>query len=224
MKITDFIITKKPKLDKYLAKCCEMILEKRKEDPNYWGMVAACIIDPDNNTEFGVNHLLDDGTRAHAERVAIDNYTSKYGDKIPQGSIIITTLSPCSTDMDERHGESCTELINNTGVHKVYCGYKDPTQQDDENYKHRHFHVSETRNKKLKLLCQKLADTFLEKSKIVSELDKSKTYKKPIGMMEMYKFMQIATEEQKAELKKLINSGKQAEAWTLLQQVTNSKL
>ena len=49
-------------------------------------------------------------------------------------------------------------------------------------------------------------------------------YKGNIGMMEMARFFQVATPEQKAELKRLIAAGKQEEAWKLLQQVTKMEL
>lgn len=68
----------------------------------------------------------------------------------------------------------------------------------------------------------------------INELGKSSNYRKPIGMMEMYKFMQIATPEQKIEMRKLIDivkgddklRAKKAEqdAWKLLQSVTNAVL
>lgn len=45
-----------------------------------------------------------------------------------------------------------------------------------------------------------------------------------IGMMEMFKFHQIATPEQKAKMKQLIASEKQDEAWEFLQSVTGVKL
>ena len=45
-----------------------------------------------------------------------------------------------------------------------------------------------------------------------------------IGMMEMAKFYQVATPEEKARLKKLISDGKQEEAWKFLQQVTKMEL
>lgn len=61
-------------------------------------------------------------------------------------------------------------------------------------------------------------------NELLFELGKTTQYKKPIGMMEMYKFMQIATPEQKVELKQLIANGKQREAWKLLQTVTGTKL
>ena len=50
------------------------------------------------------------------------------------------------------------------------------------------------------------------------------TYKGNIGMMEMFKFYQIATSQQKAKMKELLTSGKQTEAWEFLQQVTNTEL
>ena len=49
-------------------------------------------------------------------------------------------------------------------------------------------------------------------------------YKGNIGMMEMARFFQVATAEEKARLKKLIADGKQEEAWKLLQQVTKMEL
>lgn len=45
-----------------------------------------------------------------------------------------------------------------------------------------------------------------------------------IGMMEMIKFYQVASDEEKAKLKKLIASGRQEEVWKFLQQVTKVRL
>jgi hypothetical protein len=42
----------------------------------------------------------------------------------------------------------------------VYCGYEDPTQQVE----HKQFHTRETRNLKLRELCQQFADTFLNEN------------------------------------------------------------
>jgi len=64
----------------------------------------------------------------------------------------------------------------------------------------------------------------MRQHEFINELGKTEKYKKPIGMMEMYKFMQIATPEQKQQLKTLINQGLQKKAWDLLQFVTNVKL
>lgn len=50
------------------------------------------------------------------------------------------------------------------------------------------------------------------------------SYEGNIGMMEMFKFYQKATTEEKAKMKSLIHAGKTDEAWELLQQVTGVKL
>ena len=155
------------KLDKILVKLCEMIIDSQKQDPEYFGMVAAAVLDPDNNLAAAVNYPHEDGKRVHAERAAMELYVSKYASSIPKGSIIITTLSPCNEDGTEmsadRHGESCTELINNSTVHKVYCGYQDPSQGDNK-HDERTFTLEETRNPEIRKLCEKFANTFLKDS------------------------------------------------------------
>lgn len=50
------------------------------------------------------------------------------------------------------------------------------------------------------------------------------SYKGNIGMMETFKFFQIATSEQKAELKRLLANGNQNKAWELIQKVSGVKL
>lgn len=50
------------------------------------------------------------------------------------------------------------------------------------------------------------------------------SYAGNIGAMEMMKFYQVATPEQKILLKTLIAKGKKAEAWDLIQQLTGTKL
>jgi hypothetical protein len=98
-----------------------------------------------------------DGTRKHAERVAIDKYKKSIGE-IPAGSIVVTTCSPCNSPMEERHGESCKDLLNSVGIHKVYAGYQDPTQHDDQDAD---FRVYVTENDQLWGKCQLFAQTFL---------------------------------------------------------------
>jgi pyrimidine deaminase RibD-like protein len=153
----DYEIHNRPKLDRILLELCRHVIKGQQHDPVKYGMVAACVLDPENRIVFGVNEAAKDNTRRHAERVAIDNYSEQYGD-IPEGSIILTTLSPCSDDMDERYGESCTDLINNSNVRKVYCGYIDPSQKDD----HAEYTLEETVNRDIQTLCKKFADTFLD--------------------------------------------------------------
>jgi pyrimidine deaminase RibD-like protein len=180
MKIVEFIqsdyeIHSRDKLDKILIELCDLMIKDQKIDPKKYGMVASCVLDPDNNKILCVNEDAGDGTRRHAERVAIDSYVEKYGE-IPEGSIIITTLSPCNEDDTEmaagRYGESCTDLINNSNVRKVYCGYKDPTQDND----HEKYTLEETSNSGIKNLCKKFADTFLK-----DELHESAAWQKSSG-------------------------------------------
>jgi pyrimidine deaminase RibD-like protein len=162
MNLSDFKIHSTNKLDNVLANCCDLILKKHAQDAEYYGKVAACVIDSDNNFVYGINTLTSDGTRIHAERAAINNYIKKYNKK-PTNCIIVTTLSPCCEDMDERYGSSCTDLINELNIHKVYCGYEDPSQTNADAFLHKKFHLMETRNKKLRNLCKKIADTILKK-------------------------------------------------------------
>jgi pyrimidine deaminase RibD-like protein len=145
------------KLDKILSKLCNMIVQGKQDRPNYYGMVAAAVVDPKNKIVARINRPGKDGKRIHAEHAAMLDYTNKYG-PIPEGSIIVTTLSPCNEQMDERDGPSCTSIINNSTVKKVYCGYMDPTQDDDS----RQFNLMETADKEIRTKCKQFADTFLD--------------------------------------------------------------
>ena len=50
------------------------------------------------------------------------------------------------------------------------------------------------------------------------------SYEGNIGAMEMFKFYQIASDEEKSTLKQLIEKGKKGLAWQLIQKVTGTKL
>jgi pyrimidine deaminase RibD-like protein len=162
----DYEIHNYEKLDKILMLLCKMVIEGQKKDKEYYGMVAACVLDPDNQMVAKVNYPTDDGLRVHAERAAMEAYQAKYGE-IPEGSIIITTLSPCNERSDEtadgRAGNNCTDLINHSPVHKVYCGYMDPSQ-GDEAHDERDFNLMETENGSIRDLCKSFADTFLNEN------------------------------------------------------------
>jgi pyrimidine deaminase RibD-like protein len=155
MKAADFEIRNYEKLDKILSKLCALVVEGQKTKPEYYGKVAAAVLDPDNNLVARLNYPTDNG-RVHAERAAMEAYEEQYGD-IPEGSIILTTLSPCSENMEERDGPSCTDYINNSIVKKVYCGYDDPTQDEDQ----RTFNILETKDDSIRELCKTFADTFI---------------------------------------------------------------
>ena len=156
MRASDFEIHNYSKLDKILSKLCEMVVKGRQSDKDF-GMVAAAVVDPDNQIIARLNRPGDNGKRIHAEHAAMEDYTQKYG-PIPEGSIVVTTLSPCNEHMDERDGPSCTSIINDSTVKKVYCGYMDPTQDDDT----RQFNLMETADRELRTRCKQFADTFLD--------------------------------------------------------------
>lgn len=155
MQISDFQISNHDKLDAILVRLCEMVIQGQGKKGNL-GMVAAAVLDPDNNCVVGINYPTQDGRRVHGERAAIDSYTARFGD-IPAGSIIITTCSPCSHDMSERAGVNCSDLVDEVGVHKVYAGYQDPTQEPGD----KKYHIEVTGNPKIHELCERFAATFL---------------------------------------------------------------
>jgi pyrimidine deaminase RibD-like protein len=157
MKISDFEISNHDKLDAILVRLCEMVVEGQKKTKYNLGVVASAVLDPNNNCVVGINYPTQDGRRVHGERAAIDSYEARFGE-IPAGSIIITTCSPCTQPMAERSGINCSDLIDEVGVHKVYAGYKDPTQD----FNSKRYHIEITRNKKIQALCKSFADTFLK--------------------------------------------------------------
>lgn len=159
MKITDFQIHDTDKLDQLLAQLAEMVIRGHQNDPEGFGMVASGVLDNDNRFVPALNYVDGKtGKHVHAERAAMDKYQQIHGD-IPSGSIVITTLSPCTDEhSEERYDDSCHHLINDSSVHKVYCGYMDHTQTPNE---HKTYHLRCTKNKKLEQLCKQIADTFL---------------------------------------------------------------
>jgi pyrimidine deaminase RibD-like protein len=169
MRAKDYEIRNHPKLDQLLFQLCEELIAAKKKDFEFYGMVAAGVLDPDNRFVIGINRPTADGHRSHAERVAIYRYKELYGD-IPEGSILLTTLSPCNEQegymAKERFGYSCTQLINDSNLHKVYCGYEDPTQHEDLD---RDFTLEETSNQHVRDLCKQFADTFLNNDQQLGE-------------------------------------------------------
>jgi pyrimidine deaminase RibD-like protein len=157
MRASDFQIRNHDKLDAILMRLCEMVVQGQYKKKLNLGVVAAAVLDPDNNCVVGINYPTQDGRRVHGERAAIDSYVARFGE-IPAGSIIITTCSPCTQAMAEREGTNCSDLVDQVGVHKVYAGYKDPTQD----FGHKRYHIEITRNPKIEKLCKAFADTFLK--------------------------------------------------------------
>ena len=159
MKVSDFQIRNHDKLDQILVRLCELVIDGQKKDPKLYGMVAAAVLDPDNRCVAALNYNSDAGN-VHGERAAIAAYRKRFGE-IPEGSIILTTCSPCTEPMPERAGDSCKDLISSTPVHKVYAGYRDPSQETwagDKTY-----HLEITHNKKIQELCGAFAATWLNR-------------------------------------------------------------
>lgn len=158
MKISDFQIRNHDKLDAILVGLCDQVVAELKRDPTQAARVAAAVLDTKNRMVTGIAYEKN-GKYVHGERDAINNYNKKYG-PIPAGSIIVTTCSPCTEPMPDRVGSSCQDLISGTDVHKVYAGYRDPSQDTESGDKT--YHLQITRNKKIQELCQRFADTWLK--------------------------------------------------------------
>ena len=161
-------ITKLGKLDSVLEKCIDMIRRGYETDPEKYGRVAACLIDNKNNHTYAINMPGPDGTRRHAERMAIDKHLESHG-RIGPNAIMITTLSPCVDHMDERYGESCTDLLSDYGIEKCYAGWQDPTQHPAVDYP---FNLKITDNADIFNTCKDIAASFLPQAMAESqELD-----------------------------------------------------
>lgn len=159
---SEYRIHSTPKLDVLMSRCCEEVLNKQQENSSYWGMVGACVLDHQNRVVYGVNHATPDNKhRTHAEVVAIKKYIKQYGKAGLADSIIVTTLSPCCTDIDQPGGINCTDYINKCSIKKVYCGYIDPESKNTSEFKNKKFNLVETNNSVLQEICKSFADTFL---------------------------------------------------------------
>jgi pyrimidine deaminase RibD-like protein len=159
MKISDFHIRNHDKLDEILVGLCQVAIRRYGSDPNQYGAVASAVLDNNNRLVVAGSYKVD-GKWVHAERAAIDKYTQQFG-PVPEGSIIITTCSPCTDPMPDRVGSSCEDLISSTAVHKVYAGFRDPSQHTRDHDKT--YHLQITRNKKIQELCGLFANTWLKK-------------------------------------------------------------
>jgi pyrimidine deaminase RibD-like protein len=146
------------KLDDLLNDLCEKVIKGQEEAPDFYGMVAAAVIDPTGKLATGINYLYGN-ERIHAERDAIDNYEKKYGE-LPPDCIVVTTLSPCNQDTGDIKEVTCTEVLNKKNIKIAYCGYKDPTQHKEDN----DFTILITKNEKIEQMCKELADTFLDEN------------------------------------------------------------
>jgi hypothetical protein len=56
MRATDFEIRNHDKLDQILVRLCDMVVEGQKKNPDLYGVVAAAVLDPDNNCVAALNY------------------------------------------------------------------------------------------------------------------------------------------------------------------------
>jgi pyrimidine deaminase RibD-like protein len=156
MRLSEFNQSAENDLDQVLVDLCEMIVDNNNEKHSW---VGAAVVDPKGQRVLRLGTLVSSNPElwCHAERTAIDAYNKEYGD-LPTGSIIVTTLSPCSDQrMELRYNESCTDLLEGLGIDYVYCGYMDPSQ---DNGQHK-FKLVETNNAKLNQLCERIGQAVL---------------------------------------------------------------
>lgn len=66
-------------LDSVLSDLCNLIVTNQRDNPEYFGMVGACILSPDGNRVSSTSVSPGD-TWIHAEKSAILLYQHKYGD------------------------------------------------------------------------------------------------------------------------------------------------
>ena len=168
-------ITKLGKLDSVLERCIDMIRRGYESDPEKYGRVAACLIDNKNNHTYAINMPGPDGTRRHAERMAIDKHLKRHG-RIGPNAIMITTLSPCVDHMDERYGESCTDLLSDYGIEKCYAGWQDPTQHPAVDYP---FNLKITDNADIFNTCKDIAASFLPQAMVEAYTGPQMKFLKP---------------------------------------------
>ena len=116
-------------LDQILVKLCSLVLQGQRNDPDFYGMVGACIVGP--NGQVGrISYSIDDKF-VHAERAAIYAYEKAHG-PVTDDCICVTTLSPCCNNMSDRMGSSCSDLLDDKGITQVYAGYRDPSQSNSK--------------------------------------------------------------------------------------------
>jgi len=154
---TDYEIRNYHKLDKLLEGLCDLV-DKGQHANGDFGLVGAGLLSLKYPYMARLNRPGDDG-RIHAEHAVFIDFINKYGE-IPEGTVLLTTLSPCNKHMDERDGPSCADLTDKYGIKKVYCGLIDPTQHKGES-DHRHYNLMETQNPEIRKRCEEFAESFL---------------------------------------------------------------
>jgi len=166
-------ISKLEQLDIYLKKSLiYLMLNWYKKDT---GLVACALIENGKKFVFSTSKISKQYW-FHAERNAIRKFSSTYGKPSPN-AVIVTTLSPCMLDMENRYGVSCTNLIKKMNIHRIHCGALDSSHvKKVEEYKKLNLQVSVTRDKELAKICKnlrKLLFTFTKNNNNLLAIKKS---------------------------------------------------
>jgi pyrimidine deaminase RibD-like protein len=150
-----------PSLDRYLEGSLKYL--KGSINPNK-GVVSAALVS-DDNVVYATS-LEQDGEWVHAERNALQQFVDRYG--MPsEDAAMVTSLSPCSQDMENRVGGSCTELLsaeNNVlkdPISRIHSGKVDYVQVDNSDfYSERGFDFTLTDDSELQTACERLSNYF----------------------------------------------------------------
>jgi pyrimidine deaminase RibD-like protein len=148
------------KYDSYLERVIQHLADCWM-DPRV-GIVASGIFDPGHPPMITTSERAGEGIWLHAERNALLQFESKYGEPGPD-TIVVVTLSPCIKPMSKsRAGPSCTELLVERGLTKVHAGIIDPVHVSDgiQEYKKHGIHLTIPEDKYCKTICQRLLSIF----------------------------------------------------------------
>lgn len=139
-------------------------------EPNV-GIVACALIDLGDRKVFATSEKTEDGKWLHAERNALNKFESIYGAPT-KNAIFVTTLSPCDNFCSSRAGESCVNLILNSGISRVHFGSLEPHHNGSlDCYSNLGISSSLTKETNLLSICDNIANLFsIYGSKLNDEL------------------------------------------------------
>jgi pyrimidine deaminase RibD-like protein len=126
------------------------------------GIVACGIFDPAHCPVIATSERVEEGKWLHAERNALQQFQSNYGNPGPE-TIVVVTLSPCIIPMlTSRAGSSCTELLRNCGLILVHAGVIDPVHVRGgiPEYKEHGIHLTTPDDEYCKTICNGLLNIF----------------------------------------------------------------
>ena len=126
------------------------------------GIVAAGIFDPKYPPVIATSELRGEGKWIHAERNALEQFESQYGEPGPE-TIVVITLSPCIKPMPKsRVSSSCTELLLKRGLKRVHAGVIDSLQVNEgiQDYKNLGLDITIPEHNSCKSVCENLPSIF----------------------------------------------------------------